>query len=230
MLGIDDENAENLVLNISADLNDRKSGLTIVKMDKKYQICTKKEYAEQVRDILDLKRNAPLSQAAFEVLAVIAYNQPITKAYIEQVRGVDCSGVISTLCQKGLIEEVGRLELPGRPLIYGTTADFLKCFCISSLDDLPDVQPINVAARAIAVRAAPTRRISILPQMSHLLNFIVHLISFDRKDPFLPTTHIIHYYSSFVCWNNNRNEISNTAAGEVPGTLIALRRIRPSPS
>ncbi len=143
VLGIDDENAENLVLNISADLNDRKSGLTIVKMDKKYQICTKKEYAEQVRDILDLKRNAPLSQAAFEVLAVIAYNQPITKAYIEQVRGVDCSGVISTLCQKGLIEEVGRLELPGRPLIYGTTADFLKCFCISSLDDLPDVPELK---------------------------------------------------------------------------------------
>ena len=84
-----------------------------------------------------MKKNAPLSQAAFEVLAVVAYNQPITKAYIEQVRGVDCSGVISTLCQKGLIEEVGRLELPGRPLIYGTTSEFLRCFCVSDLSELP---------------------------------------------------------------------------------------------
>ena len=143
ILEIDAENAESLVLNIAAKYDDTNSGIKIVKMDKKYQICTRKEYAEQVRDILDMKKNAPLSQAAFEVLAVVAYNQPITKAYIEQVRGVDCSGVISTLCQKGLIEEVGRLELPGRPLIYGTTAEFLKCFCINSLDDLPDIPELN---------------------------------------------------------------------------------------
>ena len=143
VLEIDTENAESLVLNIAAKYDDTNSGIKVVKMDKKYQICTRKEYAEQVRDILDMKKNAPLSQAAFEVLAVVAYNQPITKAYIEQVRGVDCSGVISTLCQKGLIEEVGRLELPGRPLIYGTTAEFLKCFCINSLDDLPDIPELN---------------------------------------------------------------------------------------
>ncbi len=143
ILEIDTENAESLVLNIAAKYDDTNSGIKVVKMDKKYQICTRKEYAEQVRDILDMKKNAPLSQAAFEVLAVVAYNQPITKAYIEQVRGVDCSGVISTLCQKGLIEEVGRLELPGRPLIYGTTAEFLKCFCINSLDDLPDIPELN---------------------------------------------------------------------------------------
>ncbi len=143
ILEIDSENAESLVLNIAAKYDDSDSGIKIVKMDKKYQICTRNEFAQQVREILDLKKNAPLSQAAFEVLAVVAYNQPITKAYIEQVRGVDCSGVISTLCQKGLIEEVGRLELPGRPLIYGTTAEFLKCFCISSLDDLPDIPQLN---------------------------------------------------------------------------------------
>lgn len=142
-LEIDVENAESLVMTLSDAYDERESGLQIVKMGDKYQICTRKEYSEQIRNVLELKRNAPLSSAAFEVLAVIAYNQPITKAYIEQVRGVDCSGVISTLCQKGLIEEVGRLELPGRPLIYGTTAEFLKCFCISSLDDLPDVPELN---------------------------------------------------------------------------------------
>lgn len=86
---------------------------------------------------MDLRRNTPLSQAALEVLAVVAYNQPVTKAFVEQVRGVDCSGVIGSLTTKGLVEEKGRLELPGRPLLYGTTENFLRCFNISSLDELP---------------------------------------------------------------------------------------------
>lgn len=139
VLEIDDENAESILLNIAALYEERDGGLCVVRMDDMFQICTKKKYSEQIRSILDIKRNAPLSQAAFEVLAVISYNQPITKAYVEQVRGVDCTGVITTLCQKGLIEEKGRLELPGRPLIYGTTAEFLKCFGISSLNDLPEI-------------------------------------------------------------------------------------------
>jgi len=90
-----------------------------------------------VRKVMDMKKNTPLSQAAMEVLAVVAYNQPVTKAFVEQVRGVDCSGVIGSLCQKGLIEEKGRLELPGRPLLYGTTDHFLRCFSIETLDGLP---------------------------------------------------------------------------------------------
>lgn len=112
-------------------------GICLLKLDNKYQICTKQKYADNIRSVIEVKKNAPLSQAAFEVLAIIAYNQPVTKAFVEQIRGVDCSGVISSLCQKSLIEEKGRLDLPGRPLIYGTTAEFLRCFCISSLDELP---------------------------------------------------------------------------------------------
>ena len=81
------------------------------------------------------------------MLAIIAYNQPVTKAFAEQIRGVDCSAVISTLCQRGLIEEKGRLDLPGRPLIYGTTPNFLRCFCLSSLDELPPV-PENPDGKA----------------------------------------------------------------------------------
>ncbi len=112
-------------------------GICLLKLDNKYQICTKQKYADNIRSVIEVKKNAPLSQAAFEVLAIIAYNQPVTKAFVEQIRGVDCTGVISSLCQKSLIEERGRLDLPGRPLIYGTTAEFLRCFCISSLDELP---------------------------------------------------------------------------------------------
>lgn len=120
-------------------LDERGSGICLLRLGSKYQLCSRVEYAQQVRSVLDIKKNAPLSPAAFEVLAVVAYNQPVTKAYVEQIRGVDCSGVISTLCQKGLLEEKGRLDLPGRPLLYGTTPDFLRCFCISSLSELPEL-------------------------------------------------------------------------------------------
>lgn len=118
---------------------DESSGLCLLRLDDKYQLCTKQQYADSIRSVIEIKKNTPLSQAAFEVLAIVAYNQPVTKAFIEQIRGVDCSAVISNLCQKSLIEEKGRLELPGRPLIYGTTPEFLRCFCISSLDELPDL-------------------------------------------------------------------------------------------
>ena len=112
-------------------------GITILRLDNSFQMISNKEYAPQIRTVMDLRRNTPLSQAALEVLAVVAYNQPVTKAFVEQVRGVDCSGVIGSLTSKDLIEEKGRLELPGRPLLYGTTENFLRCFNISSLEELP---------------------------------------------------------------------------------------------
>ncbi len=112
-------------------------GLKIIRLNKNIQMCTNKEYGAYVRKVMDMKKNTPLSQAAMEVLAVVAYNQPVTKAFVEQIRGVDCSGVIGSLCVKGLIEEKGRLELPGRPLLYGTTDHFLRCFSIETLDGLP---------------------------------------------------------------------------------------------
>lgn len=112
-------------------------GITIIKLKDSYQMVSVKEFAPEIRKVMDLRRNTPLSQAALEVLAVIAYNQPVTKSFVEQIRGVDCSGVIGSLTAKDLIEEKGRLELPGRPLIYGTTENFLRCFNISSIEELP---------------------------------------------------------------------------------------------
>lgn len=138
-LDIEIEDAQTVLRSCAEQLDERESGICLLKLGEKYQLCTRQEYADNVRSVLDMKRNVPLSSAAFEVLAVVAYNQPVTKAYVEQVRGVDCSGVISTLCQKGLVEEKGRLDLPGRPLLYGTTAEFLKCFCIESLSELPEL-------------------------------------------------------------------------------------------
>lgn len=134
------ENALNI---LSEKYASEESGICLLKLENKYQICTKKKHADSIRAVIEVKKNTPLSQAAFEVLAIIAYNQPVTKAFVEQVRGVDCSSVISNLCQKSLIEEKGRLELPGRPLVYGTTPDFLRCFSLSSLEELPPLPQKN---------------------------------------------------------------------------------------
>ena len=123
--------------NLGAKYDEENAGICLLRLDDQFQLCSRREYADAVRKVLEIKRNSPLSQAAFEVLAIVAYNQPVTKAFIEQIRGVDCSAVLTTLCQKQLIEERGRLDLPGRPLIYGTTPNFLRCFCISSLEELP---------------------------------------------------------------------------------------------
>lgn len=142
-LELDIETVTAALWELSSSLDERESGICLLRLGSKYQLCSRVEYAQQVRSVLDIKKNAPLSPAAFEVLAVVAYNQPVTKAYVEQVRGVDCSGVISTLCQKGLLEEKGRLDLPGRPLLYGTTPDFLRCFCLTSLADLPELPEKN---------------------------------------------------------------------------------------
>lgn len=119
------------------DLNTRGGGIMALKLDDQYQLCTRKEFADYVRTAMDMRRNVPLSQAAMEVLAIVAYNQPVTKAFIEQVRGVDCSAVLQGLITKDLVEEKGRLELPGRPLLYGTTTTFLRSFSMSKLDQLP---------------------------------------------------------------------------------------------
>ncbi|MBE6808671.1 MAG: SMC-Scp complex subunit ScpB [Ruminococcaceae bacterium] len=118
-------------------LKKNKSGLELVRMENTYQLATKTEYADYIKKAFDIKRRTPLSPAALEVLAVVAYNQPVTKSFIEQVRGVDCSGVVTTLIEKGLVEERGRLELPGKPLLYGTTKNFLRCFSLNDLTELP---------------------------------------------------------------------------------------------
>ena len=137
VLELDLETAVRLADDWLQDVNTRGGGLLAVRQGDNSQLCTNKTYAGYVRRAMDIRRNTPLSQAAMEVLAIVAYNQPVTKAFIEQVRGVDCGAVVQGLAAKGLIEEKGRLELPGRPLLYGTTADFLRCFGVSTLDELP---------------------------------------------------------------------------------------------
>ncbi len=137
VLGVRTYAVEEAVDALREKYNTPSSGIHLLRLENTAQFCTNPAYIEPVRGVLDLKRNTPLSQAAMEVLAVVAYNQPVTKAFVEQVRGVDCSGVIGSLMQKDLLEERGRLDLPGRPLLYGTTETFLRCFQLDSIDQLP---------------------------------------------------------------------------------------------
>ena len=138
-LGCSPERLDNILKEIALEYDERGSAVQLLSLGAVVQFVTRPEYAAAVRNVLDMKRNQPLSNAAFEVLAIVAYNQPVTKAFIEQVRGVDCSYSITSLVEKGLIKESGRLDVPGKPILYRTTKDFLRVFGLETLNDLPDL-------------------------------------------------------------------------------------------
>lgn len=128
-----------IIENMKLDYQEQNRGLQIVNIKESYQICTKQEYYEYLYAILD-KRNKPnLSQAALETLAIIAYNPRITRAEIEQIRGVNSDGTIYKLLDYNLIEETGKLDAPGKPGTYGVTSEFLRIFGMGSLEELPDL-------------------------------------------------------------------------------------------
>ena len=114
-------------------------GIELICYDDSCLLCTRAEYEQKIKTALDLRRSGTLSNSALEVLAIIARNQPVTRSYIEQVRGIDSTYTVGYLSDKGLIEAVGRLDVPGRPTLYATTEAFLRCFGISSLDELGEI-------------------------------------------------------------------------------------------
>ncbi|MBR4288040.1 MAG: SMC-Scp complex subunit ScpB [Clostridia bacterium] len=129
---------------LESRLSKKDSSFELCRLGDMLQLCTKKEYADPVQKYLEIKRTTPISKAALEALSIVAYKQPVTKTYIEQVRGVDCSGIVSTLLQRELIEECGRLDAPGRPILYQTTPGFLRCFGLNSLDELPGENSVQL--------------------------------------------------------------------------------------
>ncbi len=132
------QDTEELLHGLQQRYDEQESGLTILHFEPdRWQMTTRPYYGEVVKRVLDTRRNAPLSPAALEVLAVIAYNQPVSRSFIEQVRGVDSSSTVTKLLEKGLIEEAGRLDLPGRPVAFQTTDTFLRVFGLGGLKDLP---------------------------------------------------------------------------------------------
>ena len=128
-----------LLKNLRDHYDETASAISLIELEKSWQLATRTEFAQDIKAALDVSRNIPLSSAALEVLAIIAYNQPVTRLFIEQVRGIDSSSTVTNLVEKGLVQEAGRLELPGRPISYGTSANFLRTFGLTSIEDLPRV-------------------------------------------------------------------------------------------
>ena len=145
VLEIETPIVERLLLSIRDDLTGSDRGLVLLQLEDRWQFSTKTEYGDYIKKALDTRRNTPLSPAALEVLAIIAYNQPVSRSFIEQVRGVDSSSTVQTLLQKGLVEEAGRLDLPGRPVSFKTTDVFLRTFGIGSLSELPPLHDDDYA-------------------------------------------------------------------------------------
>ncbi len=125
-------------------------GIRLVTFSDSCQLCTNELYESAVKTALGMRHGGALSNSSMETLAIIAYNQPVTKSFIEQVRGVDSSYAVTTLCEKQLVEVVGRLDVPGKPNLYATTETFLRCFGLSSLDELPKTEMLESASEAEA--------------------------------------------------------------------------------
>lgn len=129
------------LLTAAAALEDRydfeNRGILLLRLEDKLQLATRPQYAPYVRRVTESRRPSSLSPAALEVLTIIAYRQPVTRAFIDQLRGVDSANTVSSLAEKGFIEEAGRLDVPGRPVLFRTTEQFLRSFSLSSIDELP---------------------------------------------------------------------------------------------
>ncbi len=140
ILEIDEKQISKLIDEMIDEFNFERRGIKIIQIEDSYQMSTRSEHFEWIKKLYSPKNTKTLSSAALETLSIIAYNQPITKSEIELIRGVRCDKAIDTLLEKGIIEEMGRLEKTGRPIIYGTTKEFLRCFGLASLDELPSLE------------------------------------------------------------------------------------------
>ena len=131
-------------------------GILLVRFPDSCQLCTKEQYGEEIKTALGIRRGGNLSQSLLEVLAIIAYNQPATRAFVETVRGVDSGYAVNSLVEKKMIEPCGRLDAPGRPTLYRTTEDFLRVFGISSLEELPAVRLKSETGEDVEILPNPT--------------------------------------------------------------------------
>ena len=155
-LELDKETAETLLQKLGDHYAYNRRGVRLTRMDESWQLCSAPDYADVIRKAFEIRKSAKLSQPALEVLTIIAYYQPTTRAYVDQVRGVDSSYTMSLLLERKLIEECGRLQVPGRPHLYRTTKEFLRVFHLGSLDELPEMPGVEADGQLrIGVGGAP---------------------------------------------------------------------------
>ncbi len=138
-LDLDRDAVEKIVHRLADYYSFERRGIRLLQMEDAYQLCSAPEYAEIIHKAFEIRKPAKLSQPALEALTIIAYYQPTTRAFVDQIRGVDSSYTISLLLKRHLIEECGRLQVPGRPHLYRTTKTFLRSFHLNSLEDLPEM-------------------------------------------------------------------------------------------
>ena len=143
VIGTDETEIEHAVDELAAEYEKKGRGMRILRLDSKVQMCSAPDFADLITKCLEQRKPPMLSQAALETLAVVAYFQPVTRAYIEQVRGVDSSYSVGMLAERGLIEECGRLEVPGRPAVFRTTDVFLRTMGVTKLSELPPLPEIS---------------------------------------------------------------------------------------
>ena len=142
VLNIDEESAKNLIRELKHDYDDESRGLRIDFLGNRFKITTKFEHKEYYQKLIENPETNFLSQAALETLAIIAYNEPITRIQVDTLRGVGSTSIIRKLVAKGFIKEAGRSDVPGRPILYETTHEFLDYFGLASIEDLPDIDKI----------------------------------------------------------------------------------------
>ena len=142
VIGLDVRNTKTIIENMSEEYNKADSirGLSLLLFPDTCQLCTKEQFAPYIREALGIRRGGNLSASSMEVLAIVAYNQPVTRSFIDQVRGVDSSYAVNSLIDKALIASCGRLDAPGRPMLYATTEKFLRVFGLRSLSELPETE------------------------------------------------------------------------------------------
>ena len=138
-LDIDRLSAQQLLQGLMDYYAYERRGVRLIRMEDTWQMCSAPDYADIIRRAFEIRKSAKLSQPALEVLSIIAYYQPTTRAYVDQIRGVDSAYTVGLLLDRKLIEECGRLQVPGRPRLYRTTKNFLRAFHLTSLEDLPDL-------------------------------------------------------------------------------------------
>ena len=146
-LEIDRPAAERVLQNLMDHYAYNRRGVRLLHVEDTWQLCSAPDYADVIRRAFEIRKPAKLSQPALEVLTIIAYYQPVTRAYVDQIRGVDSSYTLGLLLERRLIEECGRLQVPGRPRLYRTTKNFLRAFHLHSLEDLPDLPDFGGAGQ-----------------------------------------------------------------------------------
>lgn len=144
-LEVKEEEIKEASITLQKKYDEENRGIKIIEIENSIQMCSNPEYFECIKRVSQIKKQAGLSSAALETLSIIAYNQPVTKGTIEFIRGVDSTYSVTRLLERGLIDELGRAETPGRPILYGTTTEFLRCFGLKNLEELPPLPEKEVA-------------------------------------------------------------------------------------